>query len=92
MTKTAAVERDRSGEIPDTEALGQREERTYVVPGSREYRQHVSQLLRGTLSYEEFMEKLEPEDSRRRHRLLSFLRTLTEGLAGRSFPSQNPPR
>jgi len=92
VTKTAALARDDADPTPDTEALGQREDPSYVVPGSREYRQYVSQLLRGTISYDEFMEKLEPEDSPRRHRLLSFWRTLAEGLAGRSFPKRNPPR
>lgn len=92
MTKTAAFNQTGADQIPDTEALGQREEHAYVVPGSREYRLYVGQLLRGTLTYEEFMEKLEPEYSPRRHRLMRFLRTLAEGLAGGSFPRQNPPR
>lgn len=91
MTKTA-TKHQASDEIPDTEALGQRDEQSNVVPGSPEYRKHVSRLLRGALSYEEFMELLEPESAPQRHRLLRLLRTLTEGLAGRSFPSQNPPR
>ncbi len=92
MTKTAALDLDETAPIPETEALGQQEKHDYIVPGSREYRQYVSQLLRGTISYDEFMDKLEPEGSPQRDRLMSFIRTLVEGLAGRSFPGKNPPR
>lgn len=92
MTKTAVLNPESADHTPDTEALGQRDTQDYIVPGSLEYRQYVSRLLRGTINYEEFMDKLEPEGSPHRARLTGFLRTLLEGLAGRSFPGKYPPK
>mgnify|MGYP001053212038 CR=1 FL=1 len=92
-----AVVRDREvGNPPprsETEALGQTGEVPAITPGSREYRRQVEKLIAGKITYEQFVGALE----RRRHlsrmaRLRHFLRTLIEGLGGRSFTTRTRPR
>ena len=97
MNKAATRRRDgttvKKRAVSETEALGQRGKDEALIPGSREYHRQVERLLAGKISYSEFMRSLErrPTDdplARLRH----LIRTLLEGIAGRSFPTKTTPR